>query len=180
MLLTEGELKAIDPSLTKEDLLATEEAIRSYTNNHFHIDNYRPLVEKIENNRVFFKGVNLFQIGDTVEIVGSQYFDGFYQVKEASDDFIGESIVIESDFPINVQEDEGAKLFLCRMPSSFKVGVKEMLTYKVKSKEKQGIKSETIARMSITYESPQDSTATFNGIPAYLYDFCTPYIKMGW
>lgn len=177
MILNLDEARKIDDSVTTEDLLAIESSIREFTNNHFHLPNYQAEIEAVEGGTLTIEGLNLFEKGDIAEIVGSKYFDGFYLVEKSEDNRI--ELKTDRKLVIDAEEEE-PKLFLSRTPETFKAGVRDILSYKQKSTQRQGIKSETIARMSITYESPQDASATFGGLPVYLFDFCEPYIKMRW
>ncbi|WP_336272164.1 hypothetical protein [Lactococcus lactis] len=54
-----------------------------------------------------------------------------------------------------------------------------MLQYDVTMGDKLGIKSESIARMNITYYD-MNSSESINGYPASLFGFLKKYKKMRW
>ena len=88
MLMPLAEAQAINPELTLGALEALESTIRAESNNHFHKG--APLrIGRIEGATVYFTSShNSFKAGDTVELHGTAYYDGFYHVETVRDDHI--------------------------------------------------------------------------------------------
>ena len=173
MLLSLEEALTVDNTLTVDDLKALEMAIISYSNNHFHRPNYSPGVVVIDGKRLFFEGLNLFQPGDTVELVGVKYLDGFYNVEAVGDGFI--EIDTTTIIPLEYSEP-GGRMYQVIYPPDVKAGAKHILDYKHTTAKKKGIRSESISRWSVTYADT--ATGSVMGLPVAEFDFLTPYIKM--
>ncbi|MHB2275367.1 MAG: pyroglutamyl-peptidase I family protein [Enterococcus faecalis] len=73
----------------------------------------------------------------------------------------------------------GAFITKVEYPADIKMGIEELLRFKKSMGAKLGIKSESIARMSITY---YDVSASDNieGFPAAKFSFLNKYKKMRW
>lgn len=175
MIIKKHELENINSDLTTGDIKAMEMAIFAYTNNHFHVANYRAKVHNISDKRLFVGLGHLFQPEDTVELVGVPIYEGFYHVMDKGDDWIE----IDTELSFAMDDLSNGYVFLTVFPADVKAGVKKVWQYQTKADKKIGIKSESISRMSITYDKAE-SGQTVNGIPAYLFDFLEPYHKMRW
>lgn len=154
------------------DLMSLEMSIISATNNHFHKPGYNPDITEIKNNKIYLDDDNLFKPLDTIEIVGSKYSDGFYYVQRSSRN------TVEVDGLL--YDGEGGCAYLIDYPREFESHALEILKYKQSAEENRGIKSKSISRVSVSYRDTSESRDTYNGVPAYLYDFIAPYRKMSW
>ena len=176
MIITLGDARAIDDSITQEDLDALEAACRSLTNNNFQNRHIR--FKEIE-----FVGTNLIaiqdpivglKVGDTIEVNYSHYNDGLYVVEELT----GKQIKVQGK-PFFVANTSGSMLTLVQYPADIARGIKKLITYDKKMASKIGIKSESISRMSTTYYDVNASEAV-DGYPAALVSFLQKYEKMRW
>ena len=176
MIITLGDARAIDDSVTQEDLDAFEVAFRSLTNNSFQNKHIR--FKDIE-----FVGENLIAVkypivgiktGDTIEVNYSHYNDGLYVVEELT----GKQIKVQGK-PFFVANTSGSMITLVQYPADVKAGLKKILSYNLKMADKIGIKSESISRMSTTYYDV-NASETVDGYPAALVSFLKKYEKMRW
>lgn len=174
MLLSLSEAEKIDKDLEPDDILALEMSIINYTNNHFHLPRYRPNILSVSGNRIEIDGKNIFKAHDTIEVVGVQYYDGFYHVKEVEGSFI----TIDTNLDIPFEFKGSGSVFLVNYPKDVKVGAKRILKHQAKANERIGIRSESISRWTVTYDNP--TSYSIGGVPQHLYDFLAPYRKMGW
>lgn len=176
MIISLSDARAIDDSITQDDLDALEAACRSLTNNNFQNRHIR--FEEIE-----FVGANLIaiqdpivglKVGDTIEVNYSHYNDGLFVIEEIS----GKQIKVQGT-PFTVANTGGSMLTLVRYPADIARGIKKLIAYDKKMASKIGIKSESISRMSITYYDV-NASETVDGYPAALVSFLKKYEKMRW
>ena len=176
MIITLGDARAIDDSITQDDLDALEAACRSLTNNNFQNKHIR--FKDIE-----FVGTNLIaiqdpivglKVGDTIEVNYSHYNDGLFVIEEIA----GKQIKVQGT-PLFVANTSGAMLTLIQYPADIARGIKKLIAYDKKMASKIGIKSESISRMSITYYDV-NASENIDGYPASLLSFLTKYEKMRW
>ena len=176
MIITLGDARAIDDSITQEDLDAFEVAFRSLTNNSFQNKHIR--FKDIE-----FVGENLIAVndpivgiktGDTIEVNYSHYNDGLFVIEEIA----GKQIKVQGT-PFFVANTGGSMLTLVQYPADIARGIKKLIAYDKKMASKIGIKSESISRMSITYYDV-NASENIDGYPASLLSFLTKYEKMRW
>ena len=176
MIITLGDARAIDDSITQDDLDAFEVAFRSLTNNSFQNKHIR--FKDIE-----FVGENLISVkdpivgiktGDTIEVNYSHYNDGLYVVESIA----GKQITVQGT-PFFVANTGGSMLTLVQYPADIARGIKKLIAYDKKMASKIGIKSESISRMSITYYDV-NASENIDGYPASLLSFLTKYEKMRW
>jgi hypothetical protein len=177
MILKLTDAQAIDPNITQGDLDAFEIAVRKITNNNFQNIQARGSRLILSGQLITIeigttKGI---RVGDTIEINDTMYNDGLYVVASMQE----KSITVEGPRSFI---DEVAKIgivTLVNYPADIIKGVKQLIEYDLKMRDKIGIKSETIARMSVTY---YDMTATENaeGYPIALLSFLKKYKKMRW
>lgn len=176
MILEITEANKIDPRLTQRDLNAYEEKVRILTNNHFHVPGVRIVGLNIGLKGVIKKPpefVGLF-VGDTVEISGTRYNDGLFEVSEIDN----ESITLNGDrwVPENVKN---GVLVLVRYPDDVLDGVSKLIDYRAKMGSKSGLKSKTVARMSETYFDV-NAADNVDGFPASMFSFLNKYKKLRW
>ena len=176
MIITLGDARAIDDSITQDDLDAFEVAFRSLTNNSFQNKHIR--FKDIE-----FVGENLIavndpivglKVGDTIEVNYSHYNDGLYVIESID----GKQIKVQGT-PFFVANTGGSMLTLVQYPADIARGIKKLIAYDKKMASKIGIKSESISRMSITYYDV-NASENIDGYPASLLSFLTKYEKMRW
>ena len=176
MIITLGDARAIDDSITQDDLDAFEVAFRSLTNNSFQNKHIR--FKDIE-----FVGENLIavndpivglKVGDTIEVNYSHYNDGLFVIEEIA----GKQIKVQGT-PFFLANTGGSMLTLVQYPADIARGIKKLIAYDKKMASKIGIKSESISRMSITYYDV-NASENIDGYPASLLSFLTKYEKMRW
>ena len=173
MLMPLAEAQVINPGLTLGALEALESTIRAESNNHFHKG--VPLrIGRIEGATVYFTSShNSFKAGDTVELHGTAYYDGFYHVETVRDDHI----VLTERLVDGWQPKEEANIYRVYYPPDVVEGAKKVLDYSVKMSGKMGIKSETVSRVSVSYYDVDTQAGLIFGVPSYLFAFLDPYRK---
>ena len=176
MIITLGDARAIDDSITQEDLDAFEVAFRSLTNNSFQNKHIRfKDIEFVGENLIAVKDPIVgIKTGDTIEVNYSHYNDGLYVVEELT----GKQIKVQGT-PFFVANTGGSMLTLVQYPADVKAGLKKILSYNLKMADKIGIKSESISRMSTTYYDV-NASETVDGYPAAMVSFLKKYEKMRW
>ena len=176
MIITLGDARAIDDSITQEDLDAFEVAFRSLTNNNFQNKHIRfKDIEFVGENLIAVKDPIVgIKTGDTIEVNYSHYNDGLYVVEELT----GKQIKVQGK-PFFVANTSGSMITLVQYPADVKAGLKKILSYNLKMADKIGIKSESISRMSTTYYDV-NANETVDGYPAAMVSFLKKYEKMRW
>ena len=176
MIITLGDARAIDDSITQEDLDAFEVAFRSLTNNSFQNKHIRfKDIEFVGENLIAVKDPIVgIKTGDTIEVNYSHYNDGLYVVEELT----GKQIKVQGT-PFFVANTGGSMITLVQYPADVVRGIKKLIEYDKKMASKIGIKSESISRMSITYYDVNASENT-DGYPSSLISFLRKYEKMRW
>ena len=176
MIITLGDARAIDDSITQEDLDAFEVAFRSLTNNSFQNKHIRfKDIEFVGENLIAVKDPIVgIKTGDTIEVNYSHYNDGLYVIESID----GKQITVQGT-PFFVANTSGSMLTLVQYPADVVRGIKKLIEYDKKMASKIGIKSESISRMSITYYDV-NASENVDGYPASLVSFLTKYEKMRW
>lgn len=148
-------------------LQALELLIRGYTNNNFQVRGTGRIAD-VYGGHFEVEALNPYEVGDTLQISGSDMNDGLYTVKEADD----------HSFSVNEKTRDEIELFvtLVEYPADVKMGVVELLKYDLEGREKAGVQSETISRHSVTYQT-QDASNTVRGYPLHLMGFLNHYKK---
>ena len=176
MIITLGDARAIDDSITQEDLDALETSVRELTNNNFQNVHIRfKGIEFMANNVIAVKDTIVgLKVGDTIEVNYSHYNDGLYVIESID----GKQITVQGT-PFFVANTGGAMLTLVQYPADIARGIKKLIAYDKKMASKIGIKSESISRMSTTYYDV-NASETVDGYPAALVSFLQKYEKMRW
>ena len=176
MIITLGDARAIDDSITQEDLDAFEVAFRSLTNNNFQNKHIRfKDIEFVGENLIAVKDPIVgIKTGDTIEVNYSHYNDGLYVIESID----GKQITVQGT-PFFVANTSGSMLTLVQYPADVVRGIKKLIEYDKKMASKIGTKSESISRMSITYYDV-NASENIDGYPASLLSFLTKYEKMRW
>ena len=164
-----------DADAIREMCDGLETMVRKLTNNNFQLIKFRIRGLKLSGSTIKASSgrVDIFKAGDTIEINGTDYNNGLYVVESVSDD----AITIRGDFII--ETNSGAIATKVSYPADVLTGVKKLIAYDAKMRDKAGIKSETVARWSVTY---YDVTAaeSSEGYPVSLLGFLDKYRKLRW
>lgn len=146
------------------EMLAIEQAIRSYTNNNFQDRGKR--IECASKDGLLQGTSPYFSVGDTLE-VGKSNNAGLYVITA-----LDGKITLDRelyDEPYNLV----TKIVY---PADVVAGALNMLDWKLNRSDKVGVQSETISRHSVTYTN-YDANNTINGYPSVLFGFLKPYRK---
>lgn len=176
MIISVDELKEMCPELENESesilqkkLNALEILIRKYTNNNFQNRNVRFTASSISGN--YLNIVSPFiKVGDTVQISESKVNDGLYVVDMVKADRIR---VKEEHHLFLVDHNLVTKV---EYPDDIKVGIANLMKWEYGTRNKVGIKSETLSRHSVTYYD-QDKNNQVMGYPVSLLGFLDAYKK---
>ena len=175
MIISLDEALKLDATATQETCDGLETMVRKLTNNNFQLIKFRLRDLKLSENTIKSSNgrMDVFRTGDTIEINGTDYNDGLYVVESVSDGVI----TVYGDFIAEI--NSGAIATKINYPADVLAGVKKLIAYDVKMRDKVGIKSETIARWSVTY---YDVTAaeSSEGYPVSLLGFLNKYKKLRW
>ena len=175
MIISLDEALKLDPDATQETCDGLETMVRKVTNNNFQLIKFRIRGLKLSESTIKASSgrLDIFKTGDTIEINGTDYNDGLYVVESVSDGVI----TIRGDFITEIHQ--GAIATKVSYPADVLTGVKKLIAYDAKMRDKAGIKSETVARWSVTY---YDVTATESseGYPVSLLGFLDKYRKLRW
>lgn len=175
MIISLDEALKLDATATQETCDGLETMVRKLTNNNFQLIKFRLLDLKLSENTIKSSNgrMDVFRPGDTIEINGTDYNDGLYVVESVSDGVI----TVYGDFIAEI--NSGAIATKINYPADVLAGVKKLIAYDAKMRDKAGIKSETIARWSVTY---YDVTAaeSSEGYPVSLLGFLNKYKKLRW
>lgn len=175
MLISLDEAQKLDKEATQEYCDGLEVMVRASTNNNFQNRKFRStgLILSGSEIRVSEGRLDIFRVGNTIEINDSHFNDGLYVISDVSEDVL----TIDGDFITEVATS--AILTKVEYPADVKAGVKKLVQYDAKMAKNIGVKSETIARHSVTY---YDVTATESkeGYPASLLGFLKKYRKLRW
>lgn len=175
MIISLEDAQKIDKNATQEYCDGLETMVRVSTNNNFQNIRFRclGLVLSDDEIRVSKGRLDIFKVGDTIEINDSHFNDGLYTVLEASDD------VLKIDGEFITEVSTKAILTKISYPADVLAGIKKLIQYDSKMSGKIGIKSESISRHSVTY---YDVTASESqeGYPSTLLGFLKKYKKLRW
>ena len=175
MIISLEDAQKIDKNATQEYCDGLETMVRVSTNNNFQNIRFRCSGLMLSDNEIrVSKGrLDIFKVGDTVEINDSHFNDGLYTVLEASDD------VLKIDGEFIAEVSTKAILTKITYPADVLAGIKKLIQYDSKMSGKIGIKSESISRHSVTY---YDVTASESqeGYPSTLLGFLKKYKKLRW
>ncbi|WP_105125635.1 hypothetical protein [Streptococcus suis] len=175
MIIDLDDALELDSSITQETCDGLETMVRNLTNNNFQLIKFRIRGLRLSGSTIKASSgrVDIFRPGDTIEINGTDYNDGLYVVESVSEGVI----TIRGDFI--TETHSGAIATKVSYPADVLTGVKKLIAYDSKMRDKAGIKSETVARWSVTY---YDVTAaeSSEGYPVSLLGFLDKYRKLRW
>ena len=177
MILTVEELRTyittdISDELLSLKLSAIESLIRKHTNNNFQ--NRAVRCQSAIEGGVITSPSPYFKVGDTVQISENPLNNGLY--------VIGEGMSL-SPSPLDYEQNLITKVVY---PDDIKIGVVDMLKWKLRNEErnsgdtdKQTVQSETISRHSVTYaaDNTESDIDERLGYPRKLTAFLKPYMK---
>jgi len=175
MIISLEETLKLDADATQETCDGLETMVRKLTNNNFQLIKFRIRGLRLSGSTIKASSgrLDIFKAGDTIEINGTDYNNGLYVVESVSDD----AITIRGDFI--TETNSGAITTKVSYPADVLTGIKKLIAYDAKMRDKAGIKSETVARWSVTY---YDVTAaeSSEGYPVSLLGFLDKYRKLRW
>ena len=175
MIISLDEAIKLDADATQETCDGLETMVRKLTNNNFQLIKFRIRGLRLSGSTIKASSgrLDIFKTGDTIEINGTDYNNGLYVVESVSDD----AITIRGDFI--TETNSMAIATKVSYPADVLTGIKKLIAYDAKMRDKAGIKSETVARWSVTY---YDVTATESseGYPVSLLGFLDKYRKLRW
>ncbi|HEL2218556.1 TPA: hypothetical protein TYI97_001125 [Streptococcus suis] len=175
MIISLNEALIIHPKATQKMCDGLETMVRKVTNNHFQLEKFRLTHLSLEGSTIKVdKGrLDIFREGDTVEINGTDFNDGLYVISGVSDGILSVNSTFIPEYK------KGAILTKISYPTDVIEGVKKLLAYDAKMTDKIGVKSESVARWSVTY---YDVTASESqeGYAAVLLGFLSKYKKIRW
>lgn len=159
---TDEEDQALEARLSALELL-----IRSYTHNNFQQRAVRRMAD-IAGDMIVMDALQPFKTGDTVQVTESDFNEGLYLVKDATD----ATITVEG---LRFDEDD---VLVTRVvyPMDIRMGVVNLMKWELERRDKVGVSSETISRHSVTYESMTDDNSIM-GYPKMLMGFLKPYMR---
>lgn len=157
----------LEDSVLEEKLQALEVQIREYTNNRFLKKPYVRINADILGGVFISESLIPFKVGDTVQVsIGNNAIDcGVYTVKEIS----GTTFTVKED----VDDITNTTVSLVQYKADVRIGVVELLDWKLKNADKVGLSAETISRHSQTFD--RTSIDKNFGVPNDLLAFLKPY-----
>lgn len=142
-------------------LKAVEATIRQYTNNNFQVRSVRGVCTA--DGSQLIGNVPGLNVGDTIQITQSKFNDILCATISIDDDIIS----IDAE----LTPEESVLVTLVKYPDDVVECCLDLLEWSVKRSDKVGIKSETLSRHSVTYES------LFNGYPVGILNGLNLYKK---
>lgn len=175
MIISLEDAKELSPNASEEMCKGLEEMVRKVTNNNFQLTKFRLTGLVISETEISGHSgrSDIFRDGDTVEVNGSDYNDGLYVISSFSDGRLG------FDNRFIPENNPNAILTKISYPADVVEGVKKLIAYDAKMADKLGVKSETVARWSVTYYDVTNSESQ-EGYPAMLLGFLSKYRKLRW
>lgn len=177
MIITLDEAQKIDSAVTQSDLNAYETMVRHLTNNNFQNIQIRFYDLSFDSENTITLRSEPFGLreGDTIQISDSTYNDMLVVIESIEN----KTLKVKVEEPFFEGSFFSAFITKIQYPADIKYGVAGLIEYKAKMGSKLGIKSESIARMSVTY---YDINATDNieGFPTAKFSFLKKYKKMRW
>lgn len=177
MIISLADAQEIFPDVSQEDLTGLEIAIRKITNNPFQ--NRRVRFEQLhfdsEKSFLVFAEVEGLRGKDTIQISGSKWNDGLYVI----DTIDNNKITVKDDARFFSGFNPQSFVTKVEYPDDIISGVRKLLSYDAKMRNKVGLKSKTVSRMSETYYD-QNAGETVNGYPAAMMSFINKYRLVGW
>lgn len=154
-------------SVLEMRMKALEHMIRGYTNNNFQVRGTGRVADVVA-GLFMVESLNPYEVGDTIQISGSDKNDGLYTVKLSNDD----------SFTVNEKVRDEIEVFITQVeyPEDVKMGLVELIRYDMEGRDKAGIQSETISRHSVTYQA-LDKDNSVQGYPAHLMGFLKRHMK---
>lgn len=162
-MTTDEEDRALEAKLSALELL-----IRAYTNNNFQQRSVRRMAD-LYGSTIIMEALQPFKAGDTVQITGSDAYDGLYTVLDTTD----ATITVDTD---GFSDEEDVIVTRVAYPMDVKMGVVNLMKWEEGNRDKVGVASESISRHSVTYFN-MDGDNSIMGYPKSLMGFLKPYMK---
>lgn len=170
MILSVDKVRDLCPGMADEAIKARldaiEDCIRAYTNNPFQVRAARFSAPSM--GPELSASSAYIQAGDTVQISESGVNDGLYVVQSVDE---GHTI-LDRDLFAAIHN----LVTKVEYPAAVQAVALNMLNWEIKSRDKVGIKSETLSRRSVTYHD-QDASNQVMGYPISLLGGLAPYRK---
>lgn len=174
MLMTVAELRQFvttdetDQALEAR-LSALELLIRAYTNNNFQVRAFRAVAVASSDKTLLCGAAVPFKVGDTLQITDSELQpNALVTVASVS----GSTVTVNEE----LYDESGVIVTKVVYPMDVKLGVANMVKWKLDNGDKVGVQSETISRHSVTYFNMDGDNSTM-GFPKSLLGFLKPYMK---
>ena len=172
MIITVDELRRYISTDEEEQALAgrlqaLELLIRGYTNNNFQVRGLHCECD-ISGKTFMSDTFTPFEVGDTVQVSGSEKNNGLYTVESVTD----------TTFTVNGKTYDDIDVYVVKVeyPADVKMGVVNLLKWELNNRDKVGVQSESISRHSVTYYN-MDGDNSIMGYPKSLMGFLRPYMK---
>lgn len=176
MIISLAEAQRIDPDVTQSDLDAFEQTVRQITNNNFQNVHIRFRDVVFNGDSIVLNDSPLgLRVGDTIQISNSKVNDCLTTIKAITE----KTLETDNEEPFFEGSFSGSFITKVEYPADIRMGIEELLRFKKSMGSKMGIKSESIARMSITYYDVNASD-NIEGFPAAKFSFLNKYKKMRW
>jgi hypothetical protein len=161
-----SEFSSMDDTTVRMLLDATEDLIRHYTNNNFQNRSVQWKTGIINGLLQFVSPY--IKVGNTVEITKGLNA-GLYIIQSISEEGIAK-------LDKSLFDDTDVIVTQIVYPYSVKKGALDLFRYEVTSRDRVGVKQESLSRHSVTYFD-QDKDNTAMGYPISLLGFLRPFRK---
>ena len=148
-------------------LQALELLIRGYTNNNFQVRGLHCMAD-VTGGTFICETFAPFEVGDTVQVSGSEANNGLYTVKTVTDTTFTVDGKTYADYDVYVVK--------VAYPADVQMGVANLVKWEIANRDKVGVQSESISRHSVTYYN-MDGENSVMGYPKSLMGFLRPYMK---
>lgn len=178
MFLHLDEIKKVSPDADVNDIDALEEMVRSYTSNKFNVPGTLTHGYTVDstNTITLNQPSDFFTEGATIELIGADANAGTYDIEAVS----GQTLTLRMPQDITLFTGVYTNyVALVRYPRQMSVNILKLVKYAEDMRDKTGIKSETISRMSISYIDV-NAGQTIEGYPAMFLEFLNSYVVMKW
>ena len=148
-------------------LQALELLIRGYTNNNFQVRGLHCMAD-VSGGTFMSETFTPFEVGDTVQVSGSDKNNGLYTVTATTD----------TTFKVDGKTYDDIDVYVVKVnyPADVKMGAVNLLKWEIANRDKVGVQSESISRHSVTYYN-MDGDNSVMGYPKSLMGFLRPYMK---
>lgn len=182
MFIKLADAQKIDPNLAQEDIDSLQQLVHNITLNTFAVKGVHIKIGATFGDDNVTLGMDsekinsIFRIGDTIGIHGTGYNDGYFDISAIEDSKL--SVRMTDAVPRFISTFEAdAHVTLVRYPADIRRGVLNMVQWTKTFGSKQGIKSESVSRLTVTY-ADSNATEMQGGYPKSLTDFLSSYTRL--